>query len=294
MKRKIVFFLLVVFCYVTGYAQKIIPIWMGPVPGSENWTWQQAIDSSEWINDPLAYNVTIPTLTFFPADPASANGTAVIICPGGSFYYLHIKTEGSDAAKWLNRKGVSAFVLQYRVVHSETSHPVKEKNEKLKDRENMARLITALAPLAIADARQALAYTRKHAAEFGIVPDKIGIMGFSAGGALAVSSTFDCTEENRPDFLAAIYAYVPPTLGMKVSEHTAPIFITAASDDELHLVPMSINLYNNWLAAGRSAELHIYSKGGHGFGMNRKDLPSDSWIERFGDWLQQEGWLKKQ
>jgi acetyl esterase/lipase len=273
-------------------AQKVFPIWPGIPSGSENWQWQEQRDTLELPGDPLIYNVAKPTLTFFPADPAIANGTSVIICPGGSFCYLHINTEGIDVAKWLNKRGVSAFVLKYRLVHSETDQPRKEKDERMKDRANSAKLVTPIVPLAMADAKQAIVYVRKHAAELGIAPDKVGIMGFSAGGTLATASAFDYTPENRPDFVAPIYAYVPPSLPMTVLKDAPALFIAAATDDELHLVPMSINLYSAWLAARHSAELHIYSKGGHGFGMNKQGQPSDTWIDRFGDWLQIQGLLK--
>ncbi len=163
----------------------------------------------------------------------------------------------------------------------------------MKDTANVGKLFAPLVPLAIADAKQAIAYVRKHATELGVAPDKVGIIGFSAGGTLAVASVFDYTTENHPDFVAPIYAYVPPVLASAVLKDAPPIFIAAATDDELHLVPMSINLYNKWLAAGLSAEIHIYSKGGHGFGMNKQGQPSDTWIDRFGDWLQVQGLLKK-
>ncbi|MEJ0102938.1 MAG: alpha/beta hydrolase [Bacteroidota bacterium] len=276
-----------------GIAQKVFAIWPGVAAGSENWKWQEQTDSTDIPGDPLAFNIVQPTLTFYPADPSIANGTSVIICPGGSFCYLHIKTEGIDVAKWLNKKGVSAFVLKYRLVHSETDHPMKEKTERSKDTAVSRKLVVPVVPLAIADGKQAIVYVRKHANELGIAPNKIGIMGFSAGGTLATAGIFDYTTENRPDFAAPIYPYVPPALATAVLKDAPPLFIAAATDDEYHLVPMSINLYSKWLAAGRSAELHIYSKGGHGFGMNKLDQPSDTWIERFGDWLQVQGLLKK-
>ena len=278
---------------VAADAQKVINIWPGKAPGSESWDWHDQIDTTAWPNDPLAYNVSQPTLTFYPADPSIANGTSVIVCPGGSFCYLHIKTEGSDVASYLNKKGVSVFVLRYRLVHSETIFPVKEKNERAKDTALAAKLFAQLVPLAIADGKQAITYVRTHAAEFGIDAHKIGMMGFSAGGTVATALALGYTPETRPDFFAPIYAYVPPALPVVVQKDEPPAFIAAASDDELHLVPMSINLYNKWLAAGISAELHIYSKGGHGFGMNVYHLPCDTWIERFGDWLGVQGLLKK-
>jgi acetyl esterase/lipase len=278
---------------LAGNTQKIIPIWPGTAPGSVSWTWHEQVDTTAFPNDPIVFNVVTPSLTFFPADPSVASGATVIICPGGSFCYLHINTEGIDVAKWLNKIGVSAFVLKYRLVHSETGHPLKELIERRKDTANSAKLFVQAVPLAVADGRQAMIYVRKHAAEFGADPNKIGIIGFSAGGTLAVSNAYDYTPENRPDFVVSMYAYTPPAWSMNVPKDAPPLFIAAATDDEYHLVPMSINLYSKWLAAGRSAEMHIYSKGGHGFGMNHYNLPSDTWIDRLGDWLQIQGLLKK-
>jgi acetyl esterase/lipase len=292
MKKSFILFALFAMTNIVS-AQQVINIWPGKAPGTEHWDWSAQKDSVEFPGDLLVYNVVQPTLTFFPADPAISNGTSVIICPGGSFCYLHINTEGADVARWLNKKGVSAFVLEYRLVHSETNMPVKEKNDLVKDTLKAKMLFTSLVPLAIADAKQALLYVRAHAASLGIAENRIGIMGFSAGGTLATAAAFDYTPENRPDFVAPIYAYVPPSFSLKMKKDSPPIFIAAASDDELHLVPMSINLYNAWLAAGLPAELHIYSKGGHGFGMNKQGQPSDTWIDRFGDWLDIRGLLKK-
>lgn len=291
MKNITITFFLLFFTSISN-AQKVFNIWPGTAPGSESWGWNEKEDST-MLHDRLTYNIVTPTLTFYPADPAIANGTTVIICPGGSFCYQHIDTEGIDVANWLNKKGVSAFVLKYRVAHSETDNPMKEKNEKRKDTANAAKVMATIIPLSIADGKQAIVYVRKHASEFGIAPNKIGILGFSAGGTLAVASAFDYTTENKPDFTAPIYAYIPPAISTIVLKDAPPMFIAAASDDELHLVPMSINLYNKWLAAGHSAEIHVYSKGGHGFGMNKQNQPSDTWIDRFGDWLKVQGLLEK-
>src|ERR1700733_10508787 len=169
----ILFFLLVLTEMII--AQKIYDVWPGKTPGSENWNWNEQKDSVEFPGDLLVYNVAKPTLTFFPADPAIANGTTVIICPGGSFCYLHVNTEGADVAKWLNKKGVSAFVLKYRLVHSETNLPMKEKMERSKDTAASRKLVTEIVPLAIADAKQAIVYVRVHAKELGIAAGKIGI-----------------------------------------------------------------------------------------------------------------------
>ena len=162
---------------------------------------------------------------------------------------------------------------------------MQEKTERAKDTAKARNLLTPLVPMAIADGKQAIAYVRQHAAELGVSPNRIGIMGFSAGGALASASCYDSTPASRPDFVAPIYAYVPPFLPATAPKNAPPLFIAAATDDDYHLVPMSIALYEKWLTAGLSAEIHIYSKGGHGFGMNRQNQPSDTWIDRFADWL---------
>src|ERR1700733_2489046 len=183
--------LLLIIIEEAGLAQKQINIWPNPAPGSENWTWQEQLDSSELTNDLLIYNVVNPSLTFFPANPAIATGTSVIICPGGSFCYLHINTEGIAVAKWLNKIGVSAFVLKYRLVHSETEKPIAEKNERMKDMGNWIKLVTPIVQMGMTDAKQAIYYVRKHATELNLDSNKIGIMGFSAGGTVAGASAFD-------------------------------------------------------------------------------------------------------
>jgi len=286
MKYKVIFAIALFISTFSASAQKEFSIWADKELRKQS---AEQIDTTVWPNDPLLFNVSEASLTFYPADPAVSKGASVIICPGGAFFYLHVKTEGSDVAKWLNKKGVSAFVLKYRLIHCETSHPVSERYEKMKDSSNTRKLFAPLIPLAIADGKQAISFVRVHAKDFGIAPDKLGVMGFSAGGVLCVASAFDSSLEGRPNFIAPIYAFVPPTLQVTVVKSTAPMFIAAASDDEAHLVPTSINLYNKWLAAGVPAELHIYSKGGHGFGMNKNNLPSDKWIDRFGDWLKLQG-----
>jgi lysophospholipase L1-like esterase len=146
--------------------------------------------------------------------------------------------------------------------------------------------------LAVADARAALTYVREHAAEYGVSPQRVGIMGFSAGGTLAGATAFNYTAANKPDFDAPIYGYVPPGLLTKIADDAPPMFIAAATDDQLGLAPHSVELYNKWTASKHSAELHMYAQGGHGFGMRKQNLPTDNWIERFGDWLDLKGFLK--
>jgi acetyl esterase/lipase len=284
--------LLVVTC-VIAQAPKVIPLYKGNAPGSETWNWQEQESSNNLFNTHVVYNVVNPTLTAYLPDPARATGTAVVICPGGAFHTLSIESEGSDVAKWLNKKGVAAFVLKYRLVHSMTDDPVKELMPKLADIKKLDQENDSVVTMAIADGKKAVEYVRSHAAEYDINPSRIGLMGFSAGGTVTMGVAFSYTAANRPDFLAPIYLYTGALKNTTIPKDAPPIFICAATDDQLGFASQSSNLYNDWIAAGKPAELHMYAKGGHGFGMRKQNLPVDTWIERFGDWLNQQGFLKR-
>ena len=133
---------------------------------------------------------------------------------------------------------------------------------------------------------------KKHASDFGISPDRIGIMGFSAGGTVAAAAALQYSSDSRPAFAAPIYPAIS-FLTRAVPDDAPPIFIAAATDDNLGLEPDSVHLYEMWTAAHHSAELHMYAKGGHGFGMRITGLPSQQWIDHFWDWLTLESVLPK-
>ncbi|TRX03754.1 alpha/beta hydrolase [Flavobacterium gawalongense] len=290
MKNKIIIILL--FYTFISKAQNVLSLYPDKVPGSENWSWQE----KEIISDPVnqlhtVYNVTKPTLTVYSPDKALNNGIAVIICPGGGFHHLAIDKEGTRVAKWLNSKRITAFVLKYRLVKTEFDNSGKEIPFSLDDRKKFDSIIAPVVSFAITDALVAIKYVREHVTIYKIGKDRIGIMGFSAGGGVAAGSVFNSDSTNRPNFLAAIYAYTGAIKQTTVPSNAPPLFIAAATDNLLVLPTSSTKLYNDWIAAGKSAELHIYSKGGHGFGMSKKNLPVDSWIDRFGDWLGLQGLL---
>ena len=290
-KFAIFFFLCVSFSYAQNLTPKVIPLYSGKVPGSEKWNWQEAEMYSDAWQTEVVYNVVAPSLTAYLPAPRNANGTAVVICPGGAFHALSINSEGVDVAKWLVSKGVSAFVLKYRLVKSETDDPVTEVMAKMgqeKFNQDSERII----PLAIADGLEAIKYLREHADKLNIDPGRIGIIGFSAGGTVATGAALQGKDSSRPDFVAPIYPYIPPSMrSAEVTDNAPPLFVLAASDDQLGLAPHSISLYTKWIEAQRPAELHLYARGGHGFGMRRQDLPSDTWIDRFGDWIAEQGLL---
>jgi acetyl esterase/lipase len=147
----------------------------------------------------------------------------------------------------------------------------------------MEPLLKTLAPQITSDGCQAVRLARAHAAEWGLDPQNIGIMGFSAGGMVTLSTALHFDPSSRPDFAAPIYS--APPLEAPVPADAPPLFLLCAADDEMASA-VSTRFYSAWRAAGRPVELHIYAKGGHGFGMNQQSLPSDHWIERFADWLQ--------
>jgi acetyl esterase/lipase len=291
MKHPLLAFTLLLIAYNACAQQKVIQLYNGSAPGSENWTWQEAVSEHNAANTRKVYNVVHPTLTVFLPNQAIATGTAVIICPGGSFQTLSIDNEGSEEARWLNAHGVAAFVLKYRVIHSLTNDPLKEVLANRGSQSNKEQ-VTQVLPLAIADARLAISYVREHAVEYNLSPSKIGIMGFSAGGTLAAASAYKYTSANKPDFVALLYPFFPPILQSEILADAPPMFIAAATDDDLGLAPHSVDIYQKWVAAKHTAELHIFAKGGHGFGMRKQNIPTDNWIELFGNWLGLEGFLK--
>lgn len=270
---------------------EVISLYAGKVPGSETWNWSEAENTKNDWGLRVVYNVANPTLTVFKPEEGKANGTSVIIAPGGAFRALSIDNEGYDVAKWLVKKGVTCFVLKYRLIKSNTTDPVKEMNEiwgsPTFDKQNME-----LIPLAIADGRAAIAYVRANANEFKLDPNRIGIMGFSAGGTVTAGTAYGYTEANKPNFIAPVYAFFPKALQGKLERNAPPAFILAASDDQLDLASHSVDLYSQWLANKQQAELHLYAKGGHGFGMSAQK-PTNTWTDRFADWLEMNNWLSK-
>jgi acetyl esterase/lipase len=286
-----------------AYAQQpIIPLYAGVAPGSEN-AKQKEVSFVNPDKQTRIRNVTQPTLTAYLPEKAKANGTAIIVAPGGGFAHLAMEKEGSDMARWLQARGVAAFVLKYRLVDSGTEEEYRERAAAM-NRATAASSAPAAAPatppapnaarqqaveFAIADGQQAVRLLRQRAAEWGIAPDRIGLMGFSAGGMLTMGVVMKNDAASLPNFAAPIYG--GNTNSVAVAKDAPPLFIAVASDDPVASVS-SAQLYLAWKSAGRNAELHIYSQGGHGFGMVKRGLPVDGWVERFGEWLTIQGLLK--
>ena len=261
--------------------RKIVPLWPGAAPGSESWNYEEWERVGPQDEVKRIHNVTRPTLTVYLPDSSIATRTAVVVCPGGGFRYLAFNLEGTDVAERLNSLGVAAFVLKYRVARtSETG----EKDGPTREE------ITNVKPLAVADGQQAIRLVRSRAADWGIAPDRIGILGFSAGGYVAASVALHHDSESHPNFAAPIYPATPEDV--TPPPDAPPIFLVHADDDRtVSPVDHSIRLYDAWKKAGFSAEIHVYSRGGHGFGMRKKGLPVDTWTDRFRDWLAAQGLL---
>jgi acetyl esterase/lipase len=258
----------------------VIPLWPGTAPGSEGADYPETeiIQGVKQI-----HNVTKPTLLAFLPEAAKATGSAWVICPGGGFQWLAIEYEGTDLARWLNANGVAAFVLKYRLMRTGDGAP--------QDRAQMRELRATAIAQAVADGQQAVKLVRAHAAEWRISQDRIGIIGFSAGGYVAAAVALQHDDQSRPDFAAPIYGLMP--LEIRVPADAPPIFLAQADDDRtVPTVENTVRLYTAWKKAGVPAEMHIYLRGGHGFGMLKKGLPTDSWIDRFHDWLELQGLLK--
>ena len=284
----------------------ILNVWNGKIPGS--------IEATRFIEDTVRIEngkiriakVINPTITIYFPEKGKSNGTAVIICPGGGYGRLSMDNEGSDIAGWLNQNGITGIILKYRLPNDTI----------MKDK--------TIGPLQ--DLQEAVRLVRRRASEWKIDPGKIGVIGFSAGGHLAstLSTRFnekvydsDSTSA-RPDFVILGYPVITMSelnthagsrrnlLGkspdpvlidyfsneLHVFEHTPPTLIFQAEDDKTVPVQNSIDYYTALKNKGIAAELHIYPKGGHGFGLAKKGGTESSWPEACIKWLMQIGMVK--
>ncbi|SDD54679.1 alpha/beta hydrolase [Glycomyces harbinensis] len=242
----------------------------------------------------FARNVSTATLTPFLPDPAKATGTAVIVAPGGGFMSLSMENEGWDVARALANRGVAAFVLKYRL--KPTPEGLDDFAAAIRtmlagprpsDRHDPATALRAL-DLQIADARAAFALVRSRATEWTIDPERVGMVGFSAGAMLTVATAL-VGEDATPAFIGDVYG---PLAAFEVPEDAPPLFIALAADDGL-MDPSGFPLVESWRAAGRPVELHFYEQGGHGFGMYPKETTSTDWFDSFVSWMRMHGLLQR-
>ena len=270
---------------------KVIEVWPDGLSEMEGQMDEEQAIKSPFDGFTWVRNVKNPTLTAYLPDPSMANGTAVIVAPGGGFHFLSMESEGSQVAEWLVERGIAAFVLKYRLVPTpqEDQAFMELLGRLFADLDSARPQMDKVTPLAIEDGEESIRILRRRADEFNISPDRIGIIGFSAGGRVASGVAMSKDPKSRPTFAAPIYGGAP-TNEIMIPADAPPIFTLVAQDDQLAAQSV-MDLYNAWHKAGHEAEIHIYSKGGHGFGMKKQDLPIDTWIERFGDWLDVQGML---
>ena len=266
---------------------KIIPLYDGIATGSETWKY----DEQELKHVPrVVYNVAKPTLTVFNPDKGKGNGTGVVICPGGGFFMLSIDEEGFDVARFLASNGVTCFVLKYRLMESKTDNPLPE----FLNRKDRGEAMAATKKLAVVDALTAMRFVRSHARDFHIDPERVGILGFSAGGIIATTIAVKYEPESRPAFVGLIYGtYDPAKEGEKLPIDAPSIFAVAAEDDPFNFAEANKTLKLFWEAGEKPVQLYVYPKGGHGFGIRKQNLPSDIWPDQFVNWLGTLGLLKK-
>jgi acetyl esterase/lipase len=230
-------------------------------------------------------NVVEPNITVFLPDPAASTGAGVIIAPGGGFRFLQWNNEGTNVAEYLQKRGVASFVLKYRLTDTGTNEAFARMNALARGAippespqpasgapyGGGPAAIGRVRPLSLADGHQAMRIVRQRAAEWRLDPQKIGIMGFSAGGY------------TRPAFIGSVYSCC---LGdtIQVPPDAPPLFITGAQNDPIsnRTAPA---MFAAWTVAGKPAEIHIYQQGGHGFGTRPRNQPVDSWLDRFVEWL---------
>jgi acetyl esterase/lipase len=267
----------------------VVMLWPNGAPGSGNWTQKEAEYTAANSGLRAVRNVVNPSIAvYLPSDDTAAR-TSVVIAPGGGFSHLSWDSEGTQAADWLRQRGVACFVLKYRLTDSGTDGRGAAAGNA---GPGAAAPVTQaqIRAMAAADGLRAIEVVRQHAAEWHLDPAKVGIMGFSAGGYVAVQAALDHTAANRPAFVASIYACCEDAAQVKVPDDAPPAFFLHAYDDPVSA--SSPALFLAWKAANKPAELHTYAAGGHGFGIPNHGQPTDNWIERFGDWLRYQKLMK--
>lgn len=274
-----------------GSKADVVSIWPGPAPGTQNWTGPETDKPLRIPGMPLLHlisNVTKPTLTVVQPAPGKATGNAMIVIPGGGFQYLAITHEGDMVARWLADRGITAFILKYRVRETSNLQLPADARHHPEQFDKLADQFAAGRQLAVVDALQAIRFLRANADRFAIKPDHIGMMGFSAGAITTTGVILNGQPADEPNIAAPIYGAMED----KAPPETAPpLFIAATQDDRTVPVSKSIEIFSRWTAADRPAELHVYERGGHGFGMMTHHLPVDDWTEAFEAWLKMYGWI---
>ena len=269
--------------------EEVVRLYPGQAPGTEDWTGDEVHRT-----DPkgvggevhIVTNVTVPSFTVVRPMPGKANGTGMLVLPGGGFGVLAWDIEGTEVARWLADRGITAFILKYRVGAPKLAPDAKP----ISDIASILRLMEPRRKFAVADASQAIRLIRKDAARYRVRPDRIGMIGFSAGAITTMGVILEGDAAVRPNLAAAIYGLMMVE-NPKVPADAPPVFVAAAQDDWIGV--RGTEIFDLWTKAKRPAEIHIYQKGGHGFGIRPK-LPASHWAKDFEIWLGSQGFLTEQ
>ena len=276
----------------------VVDVWPGKAPDEpgtigpeKSLMSKESVRTQVEITEPtkLVTNVTKPTLTIYRPAKEKDTGAAVVICPGGGYWNLFWQIEGEEVAEWLNSQGVTGIILKYRVPR----------------RPDEPKGVPARRPLQ--DSQRAVSLIRSKAKDWGIDPDRIGIIGFSAGGHLAIATatsfekrTYEPQDDIdnvpcRPNFAIPVYSgYLKELLekGMKVPAKTPPVFLVHGNEDLVSSPEHSALMYLALKRAGVSAELHIYARTAHDFGVRSSDRPYGAWMQACAQWMRDQGFLK--
>jgi hypothetical protein len=269
-----------------------ISIWPGKAPGSEDWSFSERVAEGPG-GSKIYSNVVNPTLTVYLPDPAKTNGAAVILCPGGAMRMLGF-AETERSAEWLNAKGITAFILKYRVMpDTPSAGPSRPGFQGMANELSLKEILSRrgnanpapddpmqlkVIAMAISDGQQAIRVLRRDAAKYHIDPKRIGILGFSAGGGVAIGTALMEFSDAYPDFVATIYG--PSLVDVSVPKLGAPLFI-AVMDGHFNVTNGCMALFTPWREAGRPVEIHVYD---HAYGP-ASGMPIASWTDRLYDWL---------
>ncbi len=276
------------------FAQEIFKLYDGQAPGSEEWTDPELSVPAPWSGKPLVYNVTEPTITVYRPDNAINTGAAMIIAPGGGNRFLTWEEEGTNVAEWFQRHGITGILLKYR---TNQAGSLKEIEESLKavwppqpvseSEERESTETRATAPVEASektiqgdDGRQAIKYVRQHASELGIKPDKIGIVGFSAGAMLAANIILFHDELSRPNLVASIYGG-----GLTSNIHQPmPLYLCSPVND-IFPADNLFKMHKNWKSKNVPVDLHLIYDARHGDGLQYNGKAWNEWIDNLFNFM---------
>lgn len=263
----------------------------GNGPGWQEWAGNLGIKDEVYMGGAAraVYNVTIPTYTPYLPSKETNTKTAVIIAPGGGFRLLAMGHEGYEVAEWLAERGIAAFVLKYRLVQLKSLQDFGTSGQQIP--------IDEAGVMGVTDGIHAINMIRERASEYNIDPNRIGMIGFSAGAHVAAMAGLNENVEARPNFVGPIYGAAfgdMPNIPKADSENELPPFFIASSiNDPTVKAELVMDFAKALFAAGYTPELHLFKDGGHGFGMTRQGTSSDMWKDEFYWWLKTQNLVQK-